>query len=223
MAADLYTQCGHVSERSGNVWYQTYAQWAVGVTTWMLGDPRGASAPVRAALSVMRRTDDPIGVAMCLDALAWIAASRHEMARSLTLLAAADKAWAAIPAPLPPGLRTHHEEALGEARKTLPAAEFRAAFARGGTMDQAGAIAFALGESARPRPDARRAGPGQLTRRERDVAALVAQGMSNGQIAASLVISVRTVETHVEHIMDKLGCGTRAQVAVWSVNSSPVA
>jgi len=222
-AADLYTQCARVSESSGNVWYQTYAQWAVGVATWLLGDPCGAAESVRAALSVMRQADDPIGVALCLDALAWFAASRHETDRSLTLLAAADKAWAAIPAPLPPGLRTHHEEALGEARKTLPAAEFRAAFARGGTMDQAGAIAFALGESARPRPDARRAGPGQLTRRERDVAALVAQGMSNGQIAASLVISVRTVETHVEHIMDKLGCGTRAQVAVWSVNSSPVA
>ena len=48
------------------------------------------------------------------------------------------------------------------------------------------------------------------------VAALVAQGMSNSQIAANLVISVRTVETHVQHIMDKLGCGTRAQIAAWS-------
>ena len=48
------------------------------------------------------------------------------------------------------------------------------------------------------------------------MAALVAQGMSNSQIAASLVISVRTVETHVQHIMDKLGCSTRAQIAAWS-------
>ena len=83
-------------------------------------------------------------------------------------------------------------------------------------MDPAEAVAFALGEQARPRPDTGRAGPGQLTRRERDVAALVARGQSNGQIAASLVISVRTVETHVQHIMDKLGCSTRAQIAAWS-------
>jgi DNA-binding NarL/FixJ family response regulator len=55
------------------------------------------------------------------------------------------------------------------------------------------------------------------------VAGLVAEGMSNGQIAASLVISVRTVETHVQHIMDKLGCSTRTQIAAWSVGSSPVA
>jgi DNA-binding NarL/FixJ family response regulator len=92
-------------------------------------------------------------------------------------------------------------------------------------MDPAEAIAFVLGESARPRPDADRpgAGPGQLTRRERDVATLVAQGMSNSQIAAVLVISVRTVETHVQHIMDKLGCSTRAQIAAWSAARSPVA
>jgi predicted ATPase/DNA-binding CsgD family transcriptional regulator len=222
MAADLYTQCARVSESSGNVWYQTYAQWAVGVATWLLGDPCGAAAPLRAALSVMRRTDDPIGVALCLDALAWIAASRQETARSLVLLAAADKAWAAIPAPLPVALRTHHEEALGAARKALPAAAFQAAFAQGGVMNQAEAIAFALGESVRTRPDAGRADPGQLTRRERDVAALVARGQSNGQIAASLVISVRTVETHVQHIMGKLGCSTRAQIAAWSAGRATV-
>ena len=220
MAADLYTQCARVSESSGNVWYQTYAQWAVGVATWMLGDPGSAAASVRAALAVMRRADDPIGVALCLDALAWIAASRDETARSLTLLAAADRAWATIPAPLPPGLRTHHEEALGVARKALPAAGYRAAFAKGSTMDQAEAIAFALGESPRPGPAARQDRP-RLTRREQDVAALVAQGMSNGQIAASLVISVRTVETHVQHIMDKLGCSTRAQIAAWSAAQPP--
>jgi non-specific serine/threonine protein kinase len=214
-AADLYTQCARVSESSGNVWYQTYAQWAVGVATWMLGDPGSAAASVRAALAVMRRADDPIGVALCLDALAWIAASRDETARSLTLLAAADRAWATIPAPLPPGLRTHHEEALGVARKALPAAGYRAAFAKGSVMDLAEAIAFALGESPRPGSAAPQDQP-RLTRREQDVAALVAQGMSNGQIAASLIISVRTVETHVQHIMDKLGCSTRAQIAAWS-------
>jgi predicted ATPase/DNA-binding CsgD family transcriptional regulator len=223
-AADLFALCAHVSERSGNIWYKTYAQWAIGVATWLFGDPCGAAISVRAALFIMRRVDDPIGVALCLDALAWIAVSREEMARSLTLLAAADKAWAAISAPLPPVLRAHHEEALRAAQAPLPAAEYRTAFAKGSAMDQAEAIAFALGESPRPRGDAGRvsgSGPGRLTRREQDVAALVARGQSNSQIAASLVISVRTVETHVQHIMDKLGCGTRAQIAVWSEAHPP--
>ena len=92
-------------------------------------------------------------------------------------------------------------------------------------MDQAEAIGFALGESPRPRPDTGRPGasPGQLTRRERDVAMLVARGKSNHEIAADLVISVRTVETQVQHIMDKLGYSTRAQIAAWSAARSPVA
>jgi DNA-binding NarL/FixJ family response regulator len=92
-------------------------------------------------------------------------------------------------------------------------------------MGQAEAVAFALGESSRPapRPDNTQAGasPGRLTRRERDVAALVAQGLSNGQIAAALVISARTVESHVQHIMDKLGVSARAQIAVWAAAQPP--
>jgi DNA-binding NarL/FixJ family response regulator len=55
-----------------------------------------------------------------------------------------------------------------------------------------------------------------------DVAALVARGLSNTQIAGELVISVRTVDTHVQHILDKLGFSTRAQIAAWSAaNSGP--
>jgi len=163
-----------------------------------------------------------MGVVLCLDALAWAAAAGQEAVRAATLAAAAERAWAAIPATPVGPLRAHHDAALRAARAALPGAEYRAAVAKGSAMDPAEAIAFALGESARPRPEAGRpgAGPGQLTRRERDVATLVAQGMSNSQIAAALVISVRTVETHVQHIMDKLGCSTRAQIAAWSAARS---
>ncbi|HYU83020.1 MAG TPA: AAA family ATPase, partial [Candidatus Polarisedimenticolia bacterium] len=56
-----------------------------------------------------------------------------------------------------------------------------------------------------------------LTKREREVAAFVAEGLTNRDIADRLVISDRTVETHVEHIRNKLGVRSRAQVATWSV------
>jgi non-specific serine/threonine protein kinase len=58
-----------------------------------------------------------------------------------------------------------------------------------------------------------------LTTRERQVAALVAHGLSNRQIAARLVISTRTASNHVEHIFNKLGLRTRSQIAVWAVNA----
>jgi DNA-binding CsgD family transcriptional regulator len=57
--------------------------------------------------------------------------------------------------------------------------------------------------------------PGRLTRREREIAALVAQGLSNRQIAAASHITERTAESHVQHILDKLGFTNRTQIAAW--------
>jgi DNA-binding CsgD family transcriptional regulator len=65
-----------------------------------------------------------------------------------------------------------------------------------------------------------RAKPLALTRREREVAALVAQGLTNRQIAGRLVISERTAETHVEQIRGKLGFRSRAQIAGWVAQHS---
>jgi DNA-binding NarL/FixJ family response regulator len=56
-----------------------------------------------------------------------------------------------------------------------------------------------------------------LTQREREVALLVGQGLSNREIAETLVVSVRTAETHVTHMLAKLGLRSRAQLAVWAV------
>ncbi len=57
--------------------------------------------------------------------------------------------------------------------------------------------------------------PGPLTRREREVAAHVADGLTNKQIAALLHISERTAESHVQHAFTKLGFTNRAQIATW--------
>jgi non-specific serine/threonine protein kinase len=71
----------------------------------------------------------------------------------------------------------------------------------------------------RPR-GAVRTGGGGLTPREREVAALIAQGRSNREIAAALTLSERTVTTHISSIFAKLGVSGRAQVAVWAAASS---
>jgi predicted ATPase/DNA-binding CsgD family transcriptional regulator len=64
-----------------------------------------------------------------------------------------------------------------------------------------------------------RQNPGNLTARECEVAALIAQGKSNQVIAATLVVTRRTVETHIGNIMFKLGCTSRTQIAVWAVGN----
>jgi DNA-binding NarL/FixJ family response regulator len=58
---------------------------------------------------------------------------------------------------------------------------------------------------------------GGLTEREREVAALVAQGKSNRVLAEELVVSERTIAKHVENILSKLGFSSRAQIAAWAV------
>jgi len=71
----------------------------------------------------------------------------------------------------------------------------------------------------RPAPTSRVAKEtfGGLTEREREVVALIAQGKTNREIADTLVVSYRTVETHVGTILSKLGFTSRAQIAVWAV------
>jgi non-specific serine/threonine protein kinase len=219
-AAERFGECASVCESSGNVVYHAHAQWGLATARWLLGDRDGAVAPVCAALGAIRDLDDPIGVALCLDTLAWIAAGKRQAVRALTLLGAVDAAWSAIQIGGPNTLREQHGAALSTARAATSMSAYQATTAKGAAMSRAEAVAFALGESPRPGPAARQDQP-RLTRREQDVAALVAQGLSNSQIAASLVISVRTVETHVQHIMDKLGCGTRAQIAAWSAARPP--
>jgi non-specific serine/threonine protein kinase len=75
----------------------------------------------------------------------------------------------------------------------------------------------------RPEKPSAAAGSGgaPLTPRELQVARLIAAGRSNKDIAAELVISQRTAENHVEHILKKLGFTSRAQVAAWAAASQP--
>jgi DNA-binding NarL/FixJ family response regulator len=101
------------------------------------------------------------------------------------------------------------------ARRALGEQRWGARYAEGSALERAAAVALALGE--------RRAGgtsvpptPGPLTRRQREVAGLVAQGMTDREIAARLVISPRTAESHVEQILTRLGFRSRAQIAAWT-------
>jgi non-specific serine/threonine protein kinase len=71
------------------------------------------------------------------------------------------------------------------------------------------------------RPAPASTGAARLTPREAQVARLVAEGRSNKEIAARLVISQRTAEGHVEHILTKLGYTSRTQVAAWIAATQP--
>jgi DNA-binding CsgD family transcriptional regulator len=81
-------------------------------------------------------------------------------------------------------------------------------------MTTARAIEYALGGMPESRPAA---DVGPLSKREREVVAMVASGMTNRQIAERLFIAERTAEGHVERIRNKLGFRSRTEVATWAV------
>ncbi len=89
----------------------------------------------------------------------------------------------------------------------------RPEYGEGRRLGAAQGVAYVLGRGVPPPPVA--SPPGRLTRRQLTVARLVAQGLSNKEIARELWISERTVEGHVEQLRNKLGVGTRVQVAAW--------
>jgi DNA-binding NarL/FixJ family response regulator len=89
---------------------------------------------------------------------------------------------------------------------------YHAAFGRGQQMSSDEVFAYALQEKPATRASSSWT---SLTRRQRQVAELVARGLSNQEIADALVISRRTAEGHVDKLFKALGLTSRAQMAAW--------
>jgi DNA-binding CsgD family transcriptional regulator len=98
----------------------------------------------------------------------------------------------------------------GEARAHAAEAARHLAHWRGWRVDQLRAVERRLGLGPEP------TGPEALTPREREVVALVAEGLTNAQLAERLYISPRTAAVHVSNILSKLGMGSRTEVAAWA-------
>ncbi|MFI6315507.1 protein kinase [Nocardia fusca] len=210
-----------ITEECGELLYRSVALRSMGVAEWRRGEVNRAQELIGESLRVGRPLDSPIAVAFGLEAMAWIANDRNDTERAAVLMGAAHEIWPARSslATVFANFSRFHEECEQSARTALGEAEFNRAFQRGRAMDTAGARAYALGEE----PTAATAETGStttLTKRERQVAHLVARGLSNKQIATELFISPRTAQGHVEHILTKLGFTSRTQIAAWIVDET---
>jgi len=183
-----------------------------------------AAARARLAQSLNLRADyDNDGFVNVLAAFASLAAAEGLPARALRL------AGATAALSQRSGLLVQHIQRetyarwLATARRALSEEDAVAAWAEGEEMPPGQAIGYALASrepvavtaSARAEP-APAHGSDQLTVRQREVAALIAQGLSNRQIGESLVITERTVAAHIEHVLNKLDFVSRTQIGVWA-------
>ncbi|HEX5504922.1 MAG TPA: tetratricopeptide repeat protein [Thermomicrobiales bacterium] len=208
-----------LGNRRGIAW----AKRGLGCAALAQGRLRPAVELLQASLDLERELGAKPGIAESLAALGGVLVrlGRHEPAAEL--FGAVDALVDETRAALGPADRVGYDEHVAVARARIGAVALAAARARGRglTLDQAISRGMAVyvppGAADAPPPDPGRAAANPLSRRERDVAALVARGLSNREIAAMLFITEGTANLHVKHILTKLGLDRRTQVAIWAL------
>jgi predicted ATPase/DNA-binding CsgD family transcriptional regulator len=205
---------------------QANALWVAGLVAWLEGDLVRAAKDEVEALRLHRAwdADDRYLTALCLETLAWITADQQQHRRAATLLGAADARWTDVGASITAYLHfisyRHTCERL--VREGLGDDAYDDEYRRGQALTCDEAVAFALDERRQPAAPPLKNSTSPLTRREREIVDLLAQGLSNKDIAGRLVISQRTAESHVDNILTKLGFANRAQVAAWAAGNVSV-
>jgi predicted ATPase/DNA-binding CsgD family transcriptional regulator len=211
-----------LTERHEARWSRGYALWAVAIHEWRAGQYDKAVGRLHEAIA-LRLTDRTL-LAFLLEALAWCRSSAGVHDRAARLLGSAQAVWrlsgARIDEMSP--YQSFDEQCGALSRAALGDQAYDAAFAEGAGSGPDQVIKYAL----REKPTAAARGQkaiksGALTKRQQEIAELVAQGMSNKEIAEALVIGRRTVESHVENILATLGVNSRAQIASWLAGRAP--
>jgi non-specific serine/threonine protein kinase len=203
------------------------------------GNVARAISLIERSLGLHRALKDRFGMAECLERLAVVAATLGQgcptavalAQRAARLFGAAEALRAMIGAPLSTSERTYYERHLASPRTRLGKEAFAVAWAEGQALPLEQALALALeqvpgsrqgtsmpAEPPRPQPSRReQVSPAGLTAREVEVLRLIAQGLTNEQVADQLIISPRTVEKHLESIYGKLQITSRAAATRFAV------
>jgi non-specific serine/threonine protein kinase len=214
LLADCQTQC----RRHGDLLYLGYALDSSVLVALRSGQAEQAGVLAREAVAVHDSLGDTLGLCLALEFMAWIADAGRDHRRAARMLGATE-AQARLLGGSPfsiNGLSTTHRACEASARAALGEAAFQAQFRLGEELsandlivrdDVAALPAEPTGAHCSELPE--------LTRREVEIAALVARGLSNRDIAGQLVIAQRTAEGHVRNILLKLGFTSRSQIAVW--------
>lgn len=217
-------ECIRLSAQSGEQWCAAMARWTQALVAWREGRTAAVRSYARDVLRLKEPFGDRLGMAMCLEVLAWVAESDQRPEDAVRLLGAVGSALDSVGGGLFRTLSDGHAQCVARTRAVLGEPTYDRLVSDGATLRFDDAVALALageGEAdavrgpasakATDRPVAR------LTTREAEVARLVAQGLTDRQIADELSLARRTAEGHVQRALRKLGFSSRRQLAGWVV------
>jgi non-specific serine/threonine protein kinase len=194
----------------------------VGQVAMAEGHNAEARAALRESLHLRRDQGDRAGIADTLESIAALAATEKQRERAVQLAGAAARIREEIGTQQYPMKRAMLDRWLVPVRQALGTETTTLAWEAGRDMavEQALDLALAATEAPATRanspPERSAQQVAGLSPREREVAGLLALGLSNRQIAQRLVVTERTVAAHIEHILDKLGFASRHQVGTWA-------
>lgn len=171
------------------------------------------------SLSIRMEISDRGGIAWCLEKLAEGKYEQSLMDEAAKIFGHAQALRAPIGSVIDPADQEEYDRLITGLRSSLGEKAFTALWGEGASMplDQIVDLALSGSESATGAARAEKDKYGGLTRREREVAALIAKGKSNREIAESMTVGVKTIETYVTRILHKLNFDSRVQVATWAV------
>ncbi len=193
-----------------------YAGWITTLAKLRSGDVDGALAAQREYTAESLRWRNRFALARCVECGALILAANGREEEATLLLGAVE----AHPFPAFPPLAALRDQTSSAVRDSLGATRFSGFLARGRALSLEEAVSIIVDP-----PDGAALGSPEtapLSKREWEVAELVAEGRSNKEVAAALVISPRTVEGHVQRILTKLNLSSRAQMASWMAEQRAV-
>ena len=208
-------------EARGESWNRSYLLDYLAQAHWLRGDRDQADALAREAAGLRHAVDDRIGLTMVLETLAWMEAERGGHEQAASLLGVAQRVRDASSVALVELFREQHERSVSVIIRGIGQRRFDAAYARGRAMTTDEGIAFAVGgnPALKPAPPAKTVPDTELTRRQLEIARLIAADLTNRQIAERLFLSERTVETHITNMLNKLGLSSRVQLSRWLAES----
>lgn len=213
LAIARFAECARRSDELGLNTLRARAMQLLGIARLQAGDLAGGHAALRDGVPVVLDSGDRFGISVGLGGLTMLAASTKRPRLALRLVGVLDEFTEINQVAQPEPLRNLTTDMLVPIR-TAAGAPAEILRAEGRRMPLEHAVAEALSDA--PEQPWRTPTGTELTRREREVAKLVASGLTNREVAARLFLSVRTVDVHVGRILAKLDFRTRGQLTAWA-------